>query len=65
MKGEDESLQDRKRENGTRTEESDYLPDNDKESECLLNDNNEALVYVRNKLKQGCLFLCIVYGESL
>ena len=65
MEGGDESVQDRKRENGTRIEESEYLLDEDKESECLLNDDNEALLYVRIKLKQGCLFLCIVYGELL
>jgi hypothetical protein len=65
IEGGDESVQDRKMENDTRMEESEYLLDDDKESECLLNDDNVALICVRRKLKQGCLFLCIVYGQLL
>ena len=40
--GIDEYVQDRKRETGTCMEDSEYLPDEDKECECLLNDNNET-----------------------
>jgi len=38
MEGGDESAQDRKRETGTRMEDNEFLLDNDKESEYLLND---------------------------
>jgi hypothetical protein len=41
--GVDESVQDRKRENGTCIEDSEYLLDDDEECECLLNDDNEYL----------------------
>jgi hypothetical protein len=41
MEGGDESVQDWKRATGTRMEDSEYLLDDDKESECLLNDYNE------------------------
>jgi hypothetical protein len=40
--GVDESVQSRKRETGTRMEDSEYLLDDNKECECLLNDDNEA-----------------------
>ena len=53
MDGGDESVQDRKRENGTRMEESENLLEDDKEGECLLNDDNAALECVRRKLKHG------------
>jgi len=45
-----DSVQNRKRENGTRLEESEYLLDDGKESECLLNDDND-LICVRRNLK--------------
>jgi len=38
----DKSLQDRKREPGTCMEDSEYLLDDNKECECLLNDDDEA-----------------------
>jgi hypothetical protein len=44
MEGEDELVQDQKRATGTRMEGSEYLLDDDKESDCLLNDDNESLM---------------------
>jgi hypothetical protein len=50
--GVDESVQDRKRETGTCMEDSEYLLDDDKECECLLNDDNEALM---QQSKRNCV----------
>jgi len=44
MEGGEDSVQDRKKENGTRVEASEYLLDDVKESECLLNDDNKDLI---------------------
>jgi len=47
--GGDESVEDRKRATGTHKEDSEYLLDDDKRSECLLNDYNEALMQQSEK----------------
>jgi hypothetical protein len=39
MEGGEDSVQDRKRETGTRMEDNDFLLEDDKDSECLLNDD--------------------------
>ena len=47
--GGDESVQDRKRATGLRMEDNEYLLDDDKQSECLLNDDKEALMQQSEK----------------
>jgi hypothetical protein len=49
--GVDESVQDWKRETGTCMEDSEYLLDDDKECECLLNDDKETLM---QQSKRNC-----------
>jgi len=44
-----ESVQDRKRATGACKEDSEYLLDDDKQSECLLNDDNEVLMQQSEK----------------
>jgi hypothetical protein len=50
--GVDESVKDLKRETGTSLEDSGHLLDDDKECECLLNDDNEALM---QQSKRSCV----------
>jgi len=50
--GLDGSVQDWKRETGTCTEDSEYLLNDDKECECLLNDDYEAL---KQQSKRNCI----------
>jgi hypothetical protein len=50
MEGGDESVHDRKRAIGMRMEDSEYLlDDDDKESQCLLNDDNESVIQQSEK----------------
>ena len=74
----DESVLDQERENGTCMESSEYLPDDDKECECLLNDDNEVSIQqrIRNcaknaiaaKRERGCKFCqksCATFAEVM
>jgi predicted aspartyl protease/adenylate kinase family enzyme len=69
----DESVLDQKRENGTCMEDSEYLLDDDKECECMLNDDNEASIQqrIRNcaaKHERGCKFYrksCATFAEVM
>jgi len=74
----DESVLDQERESGTCVEDSEYLLDDDKECECLLNDDNEASIQqrLRNcaenaiaaKHGRGCKFCrnsCATFAEVM
>ena len=74
----DESVLNQERESGTCMEDSEYLLDDDKECECLLNDDNEASIqqHIRNcaenaiaaKHERGCKFCrnsCAAFAEVM